>query len=143
VDADRLAAVALAEHLEAVRARRGITRQDLAALAGISPITLRTALSTGRVYLFTMLAVARVLGVDLSAHSVEDREVQAIVDDIAVERAVRGEMVVLTRLEQAAAVKVMQQRGRSAQVTAETLGVDRRWVNRVRAGEVKYAREVA
>ncbi len=65
------------------------------------------------------------------------------VDDIAVERAIRGEAVELNRLEQAVAVKRLHRRGRSIRETARLIGVDRRWVSRVRGGHVKYAREVA
>lgn len=141
-DVDELAAIALVEHLEAARQRRDITRGDLAYLAGLSPAAVERIFTRGRAQLHSVLAIARVLGFELQAvepaHSVED-----IVDDVAVERAVQGERVALTRLEQAAAVKVMQRRGRSARETAEVLRVDQRWVNRVRAGRVKYAREVA
>lgn len=65
------------------------------------------------------------------------------IDDIAVERALRGEPVQLSRIEQAAAVKRATRRGVSVRVTARLLDVDRRWISRVRAGQVKYAREVA
>ena len=65
------------------------------------------------------------------------------VDDIAVERAIRGEQVYLNRIEQAAAVKRLHRRGVSIHETARRIGVDRRWISRVRAGEIKYAREVA
>lgn len=65
------------------------------------------------------------------------------VDDIAVERACRGEPVPLNRLEQAAAVKRLTKRGWSIKAIAGQLGTYRRFVQRVRSGEVAWARDVA
>lgn len=65
------------------------------------------------------------------------------VDDVAVERAIQGQPVPLNRLERAAAVKRLHRRGASIRETAKVIGVDRRWISRVRGGHVKYAREVA
>ena len=71
------------------------------------------------------------------------KTVTETVDDIAVERACRGEPLPLNRLEVAAAVRRMAKRGTSANETARVLGVDRRQVKRLRAGEPAWAEGVA
>lgn len=61
------AALALAAQLETARARAGRSRRDLAYTAGLSPATINRALNTGKATLHTVVAIARVLGLQLYA----------------------------------------------------------------------------
>lgn len=56
-----------------------------------------------------------------------------LIDEIAVERACRGDRVTLTLAERRAAVKLMTKRGLSRRVIAERLGLDERVVARDRS----------
>jgi len=75
-----------------------------------------------------------------AAKAVENRE---YVDDIAVERACRGEAIQLNRLEKAAAVKRLARRGVSVHVTEKLIGVHARTIRRIRADALGWARDVA
>lgn len=56
----------------------------------------------------------------------------AYVDPVAVERAVAGQRVRLTRLERRAAAQALSRRGLSARVVAERVGCSSRTVQRHR-----------